>query len=338
MPLKETIRVIQSGQRRIKLFVDFWNVVINVRNQSRMFDVDVKWDKLAESLVSETRQGYFDDTTGELAGCYIFGSVSRSNAQESKFVERVVDHYGSKPGLFFNFAERVPKQTSISCSECGEVVKTRSESGVDVLLAIEMIKHATMREHEYLALVSGDRDFVPLLSYLRDQGQRVLHVATGNPDREIRSITWKQVALSEQYPALSRIRHDGYIVLTAPPRMNETAQVINAAQVPHDQMRIIDITKKDQISDKDLNFMIKNLGLYWKSSADDTERMFSQTYLSEDTNELRQRIADGSLQGQLPYVLHDGLCEAYFNGQDSHFPWIRTNDTDKRWSKLFDPG
>ena len=337
MPLKETIRVVQSGQRRIKLFVDFWNVVINARNQSGLFDVEIQWDKLAESLVSETKQGHFDETTGELAGCYIFGSVSRSNGQEAKFVDRVVDQYGSKPGLFFNFAERVPKQTSISCTKCGEVIKSRSESGVDVLLAVEMIKHATMREHEYLALVSSDRDFVPLLSYLRDQGQRVLHVATGNPDREIRSITWKQVTLSEHYPALSRIRHDGYIVLTAPPCASELEQVLRAAPVPHDQMRIVDITEKDQVSNKDLDFILKNLGLYWKSADDEPHRMFGHRYLSESLDELRQRIADGSLKGHLPYVLRDGLCETYFDGYESSYPWIRMNDTDKRWSKLFNP-
>ncbi|MBB3390322.1 uncharacterized LabA/DUF88 family protein [Rhizobium sp. BK275] len=338
MPLKETIRVVQSGQRRIKLFVDFWNVVINARNQSKMFDIDVKWDALAESLVTETRQGYFDETTGELAGCYIFGSVSKSNGQEAKFVERIIDEYGSKPGLFFNFAERVAKQTSVSCSQCGEPMKIRSESGVDVLLAVEMIKHAAMREHEYLGLVSSDRDFVPLLSYLRDQGQRVLHVATGSPDREIRSITWTQISLSEHYPRLCRVRGDGYIILTAPPCANELEQVLDAAPVPRDEIQVIDVTKRDQIADKDLTFLLRNLGLSWKMADEDAYNIYSGYYATDDLSELRQRISDGSVKGNLPYVLRDGMCEIHFNGHNSSYPWIRIagSDANKRWWKLYD--
>jgi uncharacterized LabA/DUF88 family protein len=216
MPFKETIEVLQSGRRRIKLFVDFWNVVINARNQCKNFDVHVCWDKLVDDLVDRTRQGYHDKTAGELAGCYIFGSKSQSNPKEAKFIKQTLDLYGSKPGLFFNFVERVPKQTAVMCANCGEQVKTNSESGIDVMLAVEMIKHAGMQEHEYLALVSSDRDFMPLLSFLRDQGQRVLHVAAGNPDREMRSITWAQVNLQEHYPQFCTIQHDDYIILTAP--------------------------------------------------------------------------------------------------------------------------
>ena len=66
MSLKDTIRVVQSGQRRIKIFIDFWNVVIKPAATCENFDVRVHWDKLVDHLVSHTRQGYFDETTGEL--------------------------------------------------------------------------------------------------------------------------------------------------------------------------------------------------------------------------------------------------------------------------------
>lgn len=331
MPFKDTIEVIQSGPRRIKLFVDFWNVVITARNQCKNFDVHVHWDKLVDHLIHQTKQGYHDKTNAELAGCYIFGSKSQSNPQESKFVKETLDLYGSKSGLFFNFAERVLKQTAVMCSECGEPVKTNSESGIDVMLAVEMIKHATMREHEYLALVSSDRDFIPLLSFLRDQGQRVLHVAAGAPDREMRSITWAQVELQELYSSICTIQHEDYIVLTAPPYENKLQEVLEAAPMTRDKIRIIDITDKSTITDKDLGFLLSSLWLFWHRT---NERGITHSYnrVASDLNEFRRLVGTGELLGCLPCVVCNGQRQVFFEGNR----WIQMagDDVQKSWSKL----
>ncbi|MDR3466804.1 MAG: NYN domain-containing protein [Xanthobacteraceae bacterium] len=343
MAFKDTIRVVQSGQRRMKIFVDFWNVVINARSQCKNFDVHIHWDKLVENAVHNTRQGYLDETVGELAGCYIFGSKSQSNPEDTKFVNRVLDQYGSQSGLFFHFAERVPKQTSTTCSKCGEQVRMNSESGVDVLLAVEMIKHATMREHEYLALVSSDRDFIPLLSFLRDQGQRVLHVAAGSPDRDMRAITWSQMNLRELYTAICTIEHDDYIVLTAPSCNRELEQLIDAAPVERNQMRVIDITDKHQIHDKDLLFLVSSLHLHWSTNRDPSTQ-FAYRRITSDLHEFRRRVADGSLRGSLPCVIGNGRIQIQFNGTNNTNRWIRMvyagdepglNDS---WAKLFSQG
>jgi uncharacterized LabA/DUF88 family protein len=332
VPFKDTIEVIQSGPRRIKLFVDFWNVVINARSQCKKYDVHVHWDKLVDHLVAQTRQGYHDKTTGELAGCYIFGSRSQSNPQESNFVKQTLDLYGSKSGLFFTFAERVPKQTATMCSKCGEQVRMNSESGIDVMLAVEMIKHAGMREHEYLALVSSDRDFIPLLSFLGDQGQRVLHVAAGAPDREMRSITWEQVNLQELYPYLCTIEHEGYIVLTAPSYEKELKQVLDAAPIAPDQIEIIDIADKSQLNDKDLDFLLSSFGLYWHTN-DRTGRQSSHRQIVGDLDELRRQVGTGDLHGSLPCVVRNGVTEVCF----TRGRWVQTvgHDFETPWSKLF---
>lgn len=331
VPLRDTIEVIQSGQRRIKLFVDFWNVVINARSQcSKNFNVHLHWDKLVNDLIHQTRQGHHDNTNGELAGCYIFGSKSRSNPEESKFVDQTLDLYGSTSGLFFNFAERVPKQTSAVCS-CGRQVKVQSERGIDVLLAVEMIKHASMREHEYLALVSSDRDFIPLLSFLRDQGQRVLHVATGSPDREMRSITWAQVNLQELYPNLCTIEHDDYIVLTAPSCEEQLKQVRDAAPEP-DQLRVIDITDESQINDRDLAFLMSSLKLWWHIS-NKPNALFGYSRIASG---LRHGLRTGELRGDLPCVVRNGVSQFRFDGTR----WLRSagGDPEQSWPKLFVDG
>lgn len=332
MSFNDRIEVIQSGQRRIKLFVDFWNVVINARNQCKDFDIHVHWDRLVDHLVHQTRQGHYDRTTGELAGCYIFGSKSQSNPQESKFVQETLDRYGSQSGLFFTFAERVPKQTATMCAKCGEQVKLTSESGIDVMLAVEMIKHAFMREHEYLALVSSDRDFVPVLSFLRDQGQRVLHVATGAPDRDMRSITWAQINLQELYSDLCTIQHEHYIALTAPPCEEQLKQVLDAAPVTPDQIRIIDITEKSEIKDKDLDFLMSSLQLYWHKK-DGAGVHYSHRQIGGGLGEFRRQLASGDLTGPLPCVVRDGVAQIQFHGGAR---WVVMAGGDMgSWSKLF---
>ncbi|WP_237152078.1 NYN domain-containing protein [Oryzibacter oryziterrae] len=339
MSLKDTIRVVQSGRRRIKLFVDFWNVMINARKLCKNFDIDVRWDALSELLVSSTRLGHFDDTIGELAGCYVFGSVSNSNPKEKEFVDRVLDQYGAISGLFFNFAPRVPKQSSTTCPQCSNKFKTFSESGVDVLLSVEMIKHATMREHEYLGLISSDRDFIPLLSYLKDQGQRVIHVSTGRPDRDMRSVTWSQIDLSDFYPSICRIRHDGCIVLTSPCVKDRLDELLSASSVDSRSLRILDITNSSEICDKDLDFILKNKNIYWKMVDDEDGRTrYSHSSLSDSIDGFRKLLADGDIEGNLPYVLREGETELYYSGESS-FRWIQMagQDADRRWPKLFRP-
>ncbi|MGA3311069.1 MAG: hypothetical protein ABSD08_21030 [Xanthobacteraceae bacterium] len=121
MSFHDTVRVIQPGQRRLKIFIDFWNLVINARKQTS-FEIDVQWNSLAEYFVGETWKGHGDESTGDLAGCYIFGSYARSNPTESAFIDRTLDKYGSMPGLYFDFKERVKKEASTKCPKCGEQV------------------------------------------------------------------------------------------------------------------------------------------------------------------------------------------------------------------------
>lgn len=339
MSFKDTIRVVQSGRRRIKIFVDFWNVVINARSQCKNFDVRVHWDKLVEHLVGHTRQGYFDETTGELAGSYIFGSKSQSNAQQSAFVNKVLDQYGSHPGLFFSFAERVTKQTTAKCSTCDESVRISSESGVDVLLTIEMIKHAIMREHEYLALVSSDRDFIPLLSFLKDQGQRVLHVATGKAERDMRATTWAQIELLESYPSICSIEHDDHIILTTPAFGKEAEQLIEAAPVPRDQLRVIDITDRQQIQDSDLAFVLPSAGVHLHSNRQGSND-FSYPSPKASSPQFRSEVANGTVRGNLPCVIRNGRVELCFNQNSQGSQWIKVIGPHSRpntnWSKLIE--
>lgn len=145
--MRETINVIQSSERRVKVFIDFWNVVIAARSQTS-FDVELRWDAFVNLIVRETQSSYGENSNSLLAGCYIFGSYDKSNGEQYKFIKKTLDFYGWKEGLYFDFKERISKTTTHKCGACGAPMQRSSELGVDVLLTVEMIKHASMREHE----------------------------------------------------------------------------------------------------------------------------------------------------------------------------------------------
>lgn len=182
-----------------------------------------------------------------------------------------------------------------------------SELGVDVLLAVEMIKHASMKEHDFLALVSSDRDYLPLLSYLKDQGQRVLHVATGEPHRDMRSLSWKQIQLSEQYVRLCSIIHERRWILAIPRRAEELADAESILKERGLGYDIIDITEPKVINDRDLEFLLRNQDVYFRKIGDVRERPFAQQFLYGSLHKLygsphefRKALADGEIEGDLP--------------------------------------
>jgi uncharacterized LabA/DUF88 family protein len=335
MPFSDTVRVIQTGSRRTKIFVDFWNVVISARKQTQKLEIEVNWNILASEMVNETHQDYSDETRGTLAGCYIFGSYTKSDPKQMAFVNQTLDNYGSLPGLFFTFTERVKKETSVKCSKCGHLNAQETESGVDVILAVEMIKHAAMREHEYLALVSSDRDFIPLLSYLKDQGQRVLHAATEEPNREMRSLTWKQVELKPNYINLcSIISGDKYYVFTAPKLDTLTNEATIALEEQGAPYEIFDLTGTRAMQDKDLRFLLSNQRIFFrKKYAANTNATFSYQTLYKSIDEFRAALKIGDLVGHLPYVMHSG---SLYVRSDPTYRWVVSSNTERMepWRKL----
>ncbi|MGO8953728.1 MAG: NYN domain-containing protein [Rhodomicrobium sp.] len=294
MGFKDTVRVVQPGGRRLKVFVDFWNVVISARQQASKFDVEVRWDALTELILSSTHRGFGDETIGELSGCYIFGSYAKSNPDEHAFVNRTLDTFGCKPGLFFEFRERLKKQTTDKCSQCGAQVTRNSELGVDVLSTVEMIKHAAMRDHEYLALLSSDRDYIPLLSFLKDHGHRVLHISPGEPHRDMRSISWAQVDLRSLYPHVCTVEPRKVLVITAPAFAERLADVRAVLDEQEKQYDVIDISDKSNIPDKDLVFLLSNQNIFFKKKKGDAQA-YSFSRLFQSVDELREAARKGKV-------------------------------------------
>jgi hypothetical protein len=225
-------------------------------------------------------------------------------------VNKTLDKYGHLPGLFFEFKERVRKETSIKCNSCGDSISRATESGVDVLLAVETIKHMTMREHDFLAVVSSDQDFIPLLSYLKDQGQRVIHVATGDTDRVMRSLTWKQVELKSNYYRICSLSDEYCIVLTSPHYKVEMAKAYDILTAHNIKPKVIDITVKEEINDKDLDFLISRFSIYFEFLGD-SDRSYNPRSIFSSLHEFRKALSEGKINAPLPYIIRNGQMEAH---------------------------
>ncbi|WP_083468247.1 NYN domain-containing protein [Methylobacterium tarhaniae] len=316
---------------RKKIFIDFWNVVINAQKQTKNLNISIKWDDLVRFVLYEGDLYKSRSQQPTLAGCFVFGSFSKSNARQLEFVNQTLDRYGAYPGLFFDFKERVGKETSNKCDNCGNSVQRSSESGVDVLLCVEMIKHAYMREHEYLAIVSSDRDFIPLLQFLKDQGQRVLHVATDEPHRDMRANSWKQFSLRHSFIDLCRLEHDRRMVLVCPQSREKVEILTRILDQDNLLYDVIDISNKDDISDKDLEFLLRNQRISFSKRGENNGNKYHFTSHAKTIYDFRKLVADGSAIGSFPFIINNGTREINY---EMNKGWVLgENSNTNFWTK-----
>ena len=145
--------------------------------------------------------------------------------------------------------------------------------------------------------------------------------------------------LLESYPSICSIEHDDYIILTTPAFSRATEQLIEAASVPRDQLRVIDITDRQQIQDRDLAFLLPSAGVHWQSNRQGFTD-FSYPSLKAGSLQFRSEVANGTVRGNLPCVVRNGRVELFFNENNQGSQWIRVIGPHSRpnndWSKLFE--
>lgn len=291
----------------LKIFIDFWDVIDTVRSLSDRFTVDVDWERFVTSIIHHSYQDHSTTISDNLAGCYIFVVMAPSDEPSKAFALQTLRDCGAAPGLFFDF---------IFLSD-EAAMDAAGTAAVGVSLAVEVIKPAALGQHDHLALVSNRPGFLPLFRYLRDQGQRVVHIATGAPEDEIRANSWRQVELRIWLKALCTIDHAGTVALVG--RLTETTEqeIRDLLDDPTADLEIIDLSDPLALTDKDLFFMIINRGLHLRNTK--TGEQYSGFY-PELVSELREGLGDGSIIGHLPYVMRHGHAVVYSDGEGG---WVR---------------
>src|SRR5581483_4501787 len=115
------------------------------------------------------------------------------------------------------------------------------------------------------------------------------------------------------------ISHEHRLVLTSP----QSHQLTQAATRHLENLglthKLIDVSRRDDIDDKDLKFLLANLNLFFRKPGNPNQS-FSAGAVADSIADLRQAIARGDVTSSLPYVIYQGQMEAY---ADEHGRWIR---------------
>ena len=170
--------------------------------QALFVDLPNFYSHLLESSVDEPRllRDYFlywfdfdrlsERLTNEFSSVWVFYSGRkfgpRSNRIEDQYLDEYIDRINSLRGVTardVNIEGKQREKATYQCDECGHegVAQWESEKGIDASLTVHLFDTADTWDVAYL--LSGDADFVPVVTSLRRQGKIV--VGAGFPNRSI---------------------------------------------------------------------------------------------------------------------------------------------------------
>ena len=299
----------RAVDRRLKIFIDFWDVVNAARDQSDRFRAEISWESLVTYVIHQTYGDHSLSMSDSLAGCYIFGTFGTSE-QDNDFIIRTIERYGALPGVFFEFLNQPEPQTP----------DRTYRSGIDVALAVEMIRHARLGEHDHLALVSSQPGYLPLFRYLKDQGQRAVHVTTSCLDDDLRCNSWRQIEMRLSLPVLCEIDHDKVVALVGNRSDSAEDELRLLLKQRATELDFVDLSDPASINDKDLLFIVCNQRIALRNSEQGRDYYGYGTY-PEFIAEFRQGLGSGIIAGELPYVMRNGHMVMHNDGKGG---WVRS--------------
>lgn len=136
-------------------FIDAQNVFHGQRENGWRID----WEKFVK---------YFSYNGEELWQVYYFaGEKEDLNDGEANFLQFL------REKMRWEVCTYPLGRRTVSCSKCGYTQTVAAEKGVDVGLAIKMLTLGINRAYETAILVSGDRDYLEAVDFVKSLGLRV---------------------------------------------------------------------------------------------------------------------------------------------------------------------
>jgi hypothetical protein len=174
--------------QQARVFVDFWNFHLSVRAMSRL-PLRVNWQMFGLRAV-QTLSPLMLGNSPRCEGTHIYGSYSTSEQWQAQLAKEMVEKHALIPGVFPIFEKR-EKQASIrNCGSCGEPITLNAELGIDVRLAIDVVKFSHFNQDEVILLATNDSDFIPLVEYLTSLGRKVVHLHPKNANTKLSRVCW----------------------------------------------------------------------------------------------------------------------------------------------------
>ena len=208
--MPDSINRVVSHRQRVRVFVDFWNFDISMR-QRGFYDEGYKvdWNELGPCLARQA--GYIVDPGTSIAyqGMNVYGSHDPGNHRDSGLRRWMENTVGRFPGVSCVMLPRQRKREGPKCPSCHEEVRfcprpeCRSdmrgteEKGVDTRIATDLISLAWDGNYDVAVLVSSDRDFVPVAGFLGNRGIKVIHGAFPPNASELTQACWGSIAIAD---------------------------------------------------------------------------------------------------------------------------------------------
>ena len=197
MPVDDPIRV---RRHRVRVFVDFWNYTLSMRDVDEAFRTD--WSQLGPVLARADAAIVDADATGECQRPNFYGSPDPARAADRKlhrWATTVVDTF---PGVSVSIVPCQKKRSPPVCPACHAAVRTCPACGVHERHRREGCRRAHGHRHDQpgladnydvAALVSFDRDFVPVAEFLETRGIRVIHGAFPPRGAQLTARCWGSI-------------------------------------------------------------------------------------------------------------------------------------------------
>lgn len=150
---------------------------------------------------------------------YYVGQVKRLNNGNSKDIQKSEQMYAAqqrlvgylqKENIFIKYGKllREPRHSGIY-----------HEKGVDVQIAVEMIRYARQNEYDVAYLLSSDSDLIPAVKEVKSLGKEVVYIGV------------KKIPIPEQLKALQEQKKDPYAISYGLTKTASDFKIIEKEQV-----------------------------------------------------------------------------------------------------------
>ena len=200
-----------AGYRvRVRVFVDFWNFDISMRFRGFYSDdYSVDWRELGPCLARHAQRVVDDTALATYQGMNIYGSYDPNNPKDDGLRRWMSNTVSKFPGVDTVMVPRRYKQEGPKCPmcheevrhcpnpKCGADMRGTEEKGVDTRIATDLISLAWDGNYDVAALVSSDRDFVPVVEFLGKRGIKVVHGAFPPSASELTQACWGNINIPD---------------------------------------------------------------------------------------------------------------------------------------------
>ena len=193
----------RGRRQRVRVFVDFWNFTLSMRDADNQFRTD--WSTLGPVLSQAAASLVDAEAVSEYQGLNFYGSYNPARDQAlHRWATTVVDTF---PGVSVWIAPRQRKRSPPACPAChvnvpicvacGSDMRGMEEKGVDVRMATDMISLAWVDNYDTAVLLSSDRDFVPVAEFLETRGIKVIHGAFPPQGAQLTRSCWGSINVAD---------------------------------------------------------------------------------------------------------------------------------------------